>query len=109
MSALADFVAAHGVGQVDEKQVRAIVASALAPVLTSLEGRPQPITVTVQRPDLPKSDGFKRWTEDEVAAFRARLLSVQPARARAESPRARIVFVTPRTSRPWPHRPGCRA
>jgi hypothetical protein len=27
---------------------------------------------TVQRPDLPKSDGFPRWTEDEVEAFRAR-------------------------------------
>lgn len=26
----------------------------------------------VLRPDLPKSDGFPRWTSDEVAAFRAR-------------------------------------
>jgi len=27
---------------------------------------------TVARPDLPKSDGFPRWTADEVAAYRAR-------------------------------------
>jgi site-specific recombinase XerD len=27
---------------------------------------------TVARPDLPKSDGFPRWTDDEVAAFRVR-------------------------------------
>ena len=53
MAALSAFIAQQKAGAVDADAVRAIVADALAPVMAAIEGRPQAITVTIERPDAP--------------------------------------------------------